>query len=93
MSDIGQAQRRSDFLTFSANSDRAQLCFQHVDDLIPCERDIVGTVRLNNNSGVALGQPATAEITIQDDDCEQFTITAHQTINALLLSYSYQCQF
>lgn len=67
---------RSDFLYFSASSRTVQLCFPHTDDSIPCEDDIIGTLRLLNNSGVNLGNPSSAAVTIQDDDCEllfQFT--------------------
>ena len=66
----GLASTRSGILQFGANSTTSQLCFPHTDDDIPCEANITGTVRLNNNSAVAIGEPASALVTIQDDDCK-----------------------
>ena len=37
---------------------------------IACEPDIVGTVRLLNNTFIATTEPATATVRIRDDDCE-----------------------
>ena len=39
---------------------------------IACEPDIVGTVRLLNNSFIATTEPATATVRIRDDDCKQY---------------------
>ena len=42
------------------------------NDDIACEPDIVGTVRLLNNTIIATTEPATATVRIRDDDCKQY---------------------
>lgn len=69
-SDSILSDTRSNILLFDANSDRAQLCFPHEDDLIPCEASINGTLTLNDNSEVAIVEPYVALVTVQDDDCK-----------------------
>ena len=64
------AEIRSDILQFPANSDRSQVCFNHEDDSTPCEANINGTIRLNDNSQVEIIEPSSAIVTIQDDDCK-----------------------
>ncbi len=61
---------RSSSIHFPATSRTAQLCFPHNNDNIPCERDITGTLRLINSTAVRVREPASAHITIRDDDSE-----------------------
>ena len=42
------------------------------NDDIACEPDIVGTVRLLNNTIIATTEPAIATVRIRDDDCKQY---------------------
>lgn len=70
LSGISGSQVRTDQLFFSRDSNTAQLCISHEDDTIPCEPNVTGTVRLTGSSSVDIGQPNSAIVTIQDDDCE-----------------------
>ena len=81
-----RSDTRSDFLTFPANSATAQLCFRHMNDTVPCESSINGTVRLNDNSGVEIVEPSSALVIIQDDDRKYSTkFTALQIIDHVFL--------
>lgn len=66
---------RTDQLFFESDFDRTEICVDFEDDTIPCEGDITGTVRLTGSPSVAIGEPRSATVTIQDDDCEKNTHT------------------
>lgn len=68
-SQSGTSETRSSTVFFQAGQPSAQACItMHMVDTTPCEGDIIGTVRLLNNSEVSIGEPASATITIRDDD-------------------------
>lgn len=68
---------RTDQLFFSRDSNTAQFCIHHEDNTIPCEPNVTGAVHLTGSSSVDIGQPSSAIVTIQDDDCEYNYATGH----------------
>lgn len=70
---------RTDQLFFSRVSNTAQFCILHKDNTIPCEPNVTGAVHLTGSSSVDIGQPSSAIVTIQDDDCEYNYATGHTT--------------
>lgn len=70
LSGISGSSVRTDQLYFSSSSDRTPLCISHQDDTTPCEPSITGTITLTGSSSVDIGQPSSAQVIIDDDDCK-----------------------
>lgn len=65
------AGERTDLLFFLKGEEMSEVCFNHEDDILSCEPNITGTVKLTSTSTsqfIVNSTPAT--VTIQDDDCE-----------------------
>ena len=79
--EIPVSSPRQGSVRFLAESATKMLCFPHIDDDLPCEADIVGTIRLINSSAVLVVEPSTATVTIKDDDRKCIKLLFYLTRN------------